>query len=238
MIRRMAAIAPATLAVGLVTPTGPANAHSGTGSADRTHAAPTDLPYGPYTCKSGFVWRNAVPGDQVCVTPQANQAAAAENALAPSRRSPNGGPWGPDTCLPGYVWRGARPSDHACVPSASRDRVAGEDGYPAVSNLADPTATPQGGLRLSTVPTQLGTDLYASGGGMSPNSDVYFYAIGNYWQTTYALDFVGTDGNGNIADGSYLGDVWCRPDPLYATVIVDDRSSGMVTTVGWFTMAC
>jgi hypothetical protein len=203
-----------------------------------TRPASADQPYGPYTCKAGFVWRDAVAGDQVCVTSEARQAAADENALAPSRRSPNGGPWGPDTCLSGFVWREARPSDHACVPTASRDRVAGEDGYPAVSNLVDPAGTPRDGLILSVQRNQFGDSLYVTGGGMSPNGSLYFYALGNYWQSTYALGFLNTDSNGNVPDDSYIGDVGCGTTMLQATVIVDDRRSGMVTNVGTFAMSC
>jgi hypothetical protein len=32
--------------------------------------------YGPDTCVSGMVWREAVPGDQVCVTPERRAAVA------------------------------------------------------------------------------------------------------------------------------------------------------------------
>ena len=66
-----------------------------------THAQP----FGPDTCVSGYVWREAVPGDHVCVLPSVRSQAAADNAAASSRVEPNGGPFGPDTCLQGYVWR-------------------------------------------------------------------------------------------------------------------------------------
>ncbi len=82
------------------------------------------LPYGPDTCKQGFVWREAFPGDHVCVRPEVRSQAAADNAAGPSRRQPGGGAFGPDTCLPGFVWRDARPGDHVCVPPATRDAAA------------------------------------------------------------------------------------------------------------------
>lgn len=42
---------------------------------------------GPVTCKVGYVWREARPGDQVCVTPKERSQVAAENALANQRRA-------------------------------------------------------------------------------------------------------------------------------------------------------
>jgi hypothetical protein len=82
-------------------------------------------------CLQGFVWREARPGDLVCVTPQVRGETAQENALAPSRRNPNGGPFGPDTCLQGFVWREAFAGDHACVPPPSRTRAAQDNAQAA-----------------------------------------------------------------------------------------------------------
>jgi hypothetical protein len=42
--------------------------------------------YGPNTCRSGFVWREAFVGDLVCVTPKIRALVAEENRLGPSRR--------------------------------------------------------------------------------------------------------------------------------------------------------
>jgi hypothetical protein len=42
-------------------------------------------PYGPDTCISGFVWREAAPGDNVCVT-AVRDATKADNAQAASRK--------------------------------------------------------------------------------------------------------------------------------------------------------
>jgi hypothetical protein len=36
-------------------------------------------------CKSGYVWREAFPGDYVCVTPEVRQKAHEDNAAAPTR---------------------------------------------------------------------------------------------------------------------------------------------------------
>lgn len=108
-------------------------------------SATADLAYGPYTCKQGYVWREAVAGDLVCVTYGTRSDTATENALGPSRVEPGGGPWGPDTCKVGFVWRETRPSDHICVPYASRDR-ASNDNYWAPFTLWAPDATPANGV--------------------------------------------------------------------------------------------
>src|SRR5436190_1409397 len=108
------------------------------------HPAAADLPYGPYTCAQGYVWREAVSADLVCVTPAVRSDAATENAMGPSRVQPGGGAWGPDTCRQGYVWRETRPSDHVCVPPASRDRARVNNGI-APWTLDSPHATPNAG---------------------------------------------------------------------------------------------
>src|SRR5437899_8619973 len=67
------------------------------------------------TCRSGYVWREAFPGDHVCVSPQTRTQAAQDNSQASARRQPGGGAYGQDTCLQGYVWRNAGPNDVVCV---------------------------------------------------------------------------------------------------------------------------
>jgi len=42
-------------------------------------------PYGPDTCRQGFVWREAFPNDHVCVTGATRSQAQADNAQAESR---------------------------------------------------------------------------------------------------------------------------------------------------------
>jgi hypothetical protein len=78
----------------------------------------------PGTCLEGYVWREAVAGDHVCVTPETRDQTAEDNRLAESRRSPTGGDFGPDTCLEGYVWREAVAGDHVCVTPETRDQTA------------------------------------------------------------------------------------------------------------------
>jgi hypothetical protein len=43
--------------------------------------------YGPDTCLQGYVWREAFPGDHVCVTPATRSQAAYDNSQADSRRA-------------------------------------------------------------------------------------------------------------------------------------------------------
>jgi len=82
-------------------------------------------------CLPGFVWRQAVPHDHVCVTPETHAQTARDNAQAAARRNPGGGAYGPDTCLVGYVWREATPDDRVCVPPQTRTETASDNGQAA-----------------------------------------------------------------------------------------------------------
>ncbi|WP_329375528.1 hypothetical protein [Streptomyces sp. NBC_01483] len=77
-------------------------------------AAAAPQPVAFDTCPQGYVWREAVPGDHVCVYPVRRQQARDDNAAAPTRVNPSG-LYGPDTCVQGYVWREAVGTDHVCV---------------------------------------------------------------------------------------------------------------------------
>jgi septum site-determining protein MinD len=77
----------------------------------------------PDTCIQGYVWREALPDDHVCVTPVTRAQVRADNAQAQGRRAPAGGAYGPDTCKQGYVWREAFPDDHVCVTPATREQA-------------------------------------------------------------------------------------------------------------------
>ncbi len=88
--------------------------------------APQPLPYGPDTCKPGFVWRDAIPGDHVCVKPNRRTKAAKENAIAGSRVDPAGA-YGPNSCKVGFVWRSAYSGDVVCVTAARRTQVRKEN---------------------------------------------------------------------------------------------------------------
>ncbi len=82
-------------------------------------------------CLTGFVWRDARPGDKVCVTPDVRTRTAAENQAAASTRSPNGGAYGVNTCKPGFVWREAFEGDAVCVVPASRQQAANDNAQAA-----------------------------------------------------------------------------------------------------------
>lgn len=196
------------------------------------------LAYGPYTCKPGYVWREAFYGDKVCVTPSDRDAIMSENANAYWRTSSSGNPrW----CYSGYVWREARPTDYVCVPPASRDRERSNNAA-AVQRLEDASQTPPGGVYARFPYTQTGYYVYASGSGLSP------YGKASFWQVTttstrWAPQVIGSryaDGNGYLADG-YVTHLPCN---VYATaptvIIVLDERSGTVTTAGstWAVRHC
>jgi hypothetical protein len=97
--------------------------------------------YGPDTCRQGHVWRDAFPGDHVCVIPETRTQSAYDNSQANARRQPGGGPYGPDTCRQGYVWREARPDDHVCVTPDVRS-LAASDNSQAAARRANGSTTP------------------------------------------------------------------------------------------------
>jgi hypothetical protein len=86
-------------------------------------------------CRNGFVWREAVDGDHVCVTPGTRAEAADDNAHAGMRVSVHNQSYGPDTCKQGYVWREATPNDHVCVTPGTRDQTADDNAH-AESRIA------------------------------------------------------------------------------------------------------
>ncbi len=92
-------------------------------------AAPAQAEYGPDTCRNGYVWREAYPGDRVCVTPQQRARARADNGEAGARRSASGGAYGADTCRQGYVWRESYPGDHVCVTPAERRQARWDNAH-------------------------------------------------------------------------------------------------------------
>lgn len=94
--------------------------------ANKTAGPASAKPFGPDTCQQGFVWREAIPSDHVCVSPASRSFVTSENSLAASRRNPTG-PYGSDTCKTGYVWREAFSSDRVCVSPARRAFVAKEN---------------------------------------------------------------------------------------------------------------
>lgn len=96
------------------------------------------MTFGAPRCKQGFVWREAVQDDYVCVPPATRAQAAEDNRLASKRRSPTGGPYGPATCLAGYVWREAAPGDLVCVTPGTRTQVARDNSLAAERRTSAP----------------------------------------------------------------------------------------------------
>ncbi|GAA2071811.1 hypothetical protein [Actinomadura alba] len=195
-------------------------------------------PYGPYTCKNGFVWREAVPGDQVCVTPQIRDQAVDENAWAPYRREPNGGAWGPNTCKTGFVWRLVRPNDLVCVPPASRDQ-AYSDNVNSPYRLLEPASVPRGTVWVTTTqgPFNSGGRMFARGSALWPNGVVRFYTIRPDGAGPYpAGRALQADANGNIVSadprGQEFANMGCLGHTRVSTVIAVEQATGMVTGAG------
>ena len=95
-------------------------------TAPVTPAVADDFAYGPDTCRTGYVWRQAQPFDHVCVRPASRTRAAQENIVALSLIDPAGA-YGPFTCIVGFVWREAYPGDAVCVTPSRRTAVAREN---------------------------------------------------------------------------------------------------------------
>lgn len=100
-------------------------------------ASADPLPYGPDTCLQGFVWREAGPGDNVCVTPDVRSSTAAQNQAAAQNKEPNGGAYGPATCKQGFVWREAFGGDTVCVTPAVRSAAAADNAAAASRKAAN-----------------------------------------------------------------------------------------------------
>lgn len=116
----------------------------------------------PETCRTGYVWREAYPGDLVCVTPETRAQAARDNREARARRQPGGGAYGPETCRPGYVWRAARPSDLVCVTPETRDQTSADNRQATARRVG---AQPSGGPTPAPAAPQ-------PAGGLAPPRDV------------------------------------------------------------------
>ena len=117
--------------------------------------------FGPDTCVSGFVWRDAFSGDHVCVDPAVRAQAAADNQLAPRRRVPGGGAYGggaygPDTCRQGSVWREAGPTDHVCVTPEIRTQAANDNRAAAGRVVRPQAAVPGARLGRSAIAGRAG----------------------------------------------------------------------------------
>ncbi|WP_193047233.1 hypothetical protein [Mycolicibacterium baixiangningiae] len=96
-------------------------------------------PYGPDTCINGFVWREAAPGDNVCVTPAVRDATAAQNGQSIANRDPNGA-YGSNSCKQGFVWREAFDGDVVCVTPDIRAATKADNAQAASRKVANQPA--------------------------------------------------------------------------------------------------
>ncbi|GIG80856.1 hypothetical protein Pka01_39830 [Planotetraspora kaengkrachanensis] len=195
-------------------------------------AAADPLPWGPYTCAQGRVWRLANAGDLVCTWPERRTDVAAENSSSPSHKLLN-----TMYCMPGYEWRLANPSDRACVTSVQR-RMARMENESAAYSLADPAAVPLGGVSVMTRRGAGGVNyLYAKGTGLTLKWSAEFYAVGVKgpdWPTGRPrIGEAWPDAPGTFTDWTYIGQVTCVPSETKPVpVVVVDLGTGMVTRAG------
>ena len=103
------------------------------------------------TCKPGYVWREAFPGDHVCVDPAIREQVQRDNKQANARRASNGGPSGPDTCRQGYVWRQARPQDHVCVTPQTRAQTVSDNRQAAARRINAGTSSADKAILIPSV---------------------------------------------------------------------------------------
>lgn len=80
-----------------------------------------------HRCRTGYVWREATPGDFVCVSVHQRYDAGLQNQAGRYNRQPGGGAYGRDTCRQGYVWRETYPGDHVCVTPSEREAARREN---------------------------------------------------------------------------------------------------------------
>jgi len=100
-----------------------------TGSTGATGASVTITNNVVDRCLLGYVWREARPGDLVCVTGATRTQVRTDNSLAPGRWT--SGAYGPHTCVLGYVWREAYTGDDVCVTGAQRTEAQADNAQAA-----------------------------------------------------------------------------------------------------------
>lgn len=136
-----------------------------------SHAAPPAA----NTCASPYVWRNARPGDAVCVTTATRQTVADENANPGANKQPGGGAYGPDTCAATFVWREAFPGDTICVSAAERDATLA-DNSAAASRVASATCQtwrPAGAVIGLAEDNGVTIDVEATGQTLGPSATAF-----------------------------------------------------------------
>jgi hypothetical protein len=93
-------------------------------------------PPGSESCITGYVSRDARPGDDVCVTPTTRDQVAAENADPDAHKDPNGA-YGPQSCAQGWVWRQAFDGDTICVTPDIRTQTLADNAAAQSHRMSD-----------------------------------------------------------------------------------------------------
>jgi hypothetical protein len=109
-------------------------------------------------CADGYVWREAVEGDHVCVSPGSRELAKADNANAEQFRARRGS----DECVQGFVWRLAKPEDHVCVSETTREQTAQENAV-AYSRLASGPPEAFRAKERALPPAKVGCHIFKDG---------------------------------------------------------------------------
>ena len=102
---------------------------------------PTPAGAEPDTCKQGLVWREARPGDHVCVSPEFRARTIGENNDA--YKYWVAGEYGPQTCVSGRVWREAFDGDTVCVTPDIRAENLAANAAAASNTQGNQPQTPQ-----------------------------------------------------------------------------------------------
>lgn len=129
----------------------------------------------PNTCSAPYVWRNARPGDAVCVTTATRRTVADENADPGANKQPGGGAYGPDTCAATFVWREAFPGDTICVSTGERDATLADNSAAAsrLSSAACQAWRPAGPVIGLAEDNGVNVDVEATGQTLGPSATAF-----------------------------------------------------------------
>jgi hypothetical protein len=148
----------------------------------------------PDICDLGYVWRQTIDSDHVCVTYAVRSQVLYDNSQAASRVDPNGGPYGPNTCLQGYVWRWAYPGDEVCVTPDVRDQAAYDNSQAASRAIGN-------GITLTAYPI-----VFDNGVPVGGSSTLTLYGNGQYEFAGHFHDSGFTSYNTNMVFAVRAGD--------------------------------